>query len=59
MDSDRRAGSERTGRRAGRRAMLLRYGLGLAALAAVAFFFVRQRTLFTGFGAALADLNWT
>src|SRR6266704_1550064 len=58
MDSDRRAGSERTGRRAGRRSMLLRYGLGLAALAAAAFFFVRERALFAGFGATLGHLNW-
>ncbi len=38
--------------------MLLRYGLGLAALAAVAFFFVRERALFAGFGATLGHLNW-
>jgi uncharacterized membrane protein YbhN (UPF0104 family) len=57
MDSDRGAGSERTGGRAGQRAILLRYGLGLAALGAVAFFFVRERRLFAGFGATLAHLN--
>jgi uncharacterized protein (TIRG00374 family) len=38
--------------------MLLRYGLGLAALAAAAFFFVRERALFAGFGATLGHLNW-
>jgi putative heme transporter len=58
MDADRGAASQATAGRAGRRATLLRYGLGLAAVGAVAYFFVRERDLFTGFGAVIARLNW-
>jgi hypothetical protein len=57
MDT-RRAASQATAGRAGRRATLLRYALGLAAIAAVAYFFVRERDLFAGFGATISRLNW-
>jgi putative heme transporter len=59
MDTNRRAVSQATARRAGgRRATLLRYALGVAAVGAVVYFFVRERELFVGFGAAIAHLNW-
>ena len=58
MDADRGAASQATAGRAGRRATLLRHGLGLAAVGAVAYFFVRERDLFAGFGAVIARLNW-
>jgi putative heme transporter len=57
MDT-RRAASQATAGRAGRRATLLRYALGLAAIGAVAYFFVRERDLFAGFGATISRLNW-
>jgi uncharacterized membrane protein YbhN (UPF0104 family) len=38
--------------------MLLRYGLELAAIGVVAYFFVRERHLFAGFGAIMSRLNW-
>jgi putative heme transporter len=59
MDTDRRAVPQAGARRArGRRATLLRYALGLAAVGAVVYFFVRERELFVGFGAAISHLNW-
>jgi uncharacterized protein (TIRG00374 family) len=59
MDTDRRAVPHAGARRAGgRRATLLRYALGLAAVGAVVYFFVRERELFVGFGAAISHLNW-
>ena len=38
--------------------MLSRYVLGLAAVGAVVFFFVRERDLFAGVGADVTHLNW-
>jgi uncharacterized protein (TIRG00374 family) len=59
MDTDRRAASPGTAqRRAGGRTTLLRVALGLAAVGAVAYFFIRERELFVGFGTALSHLNW-
>jgi uncharacterized membrane protein YbhN (UPF0104 family) len=59
MDTDRRAASEATaGRRAGSHKALLRVALQLAALGVVAYFFIRERELFVGFGAAVSSLNW-
>jgi putative heme transporter len=47
------------GRRAGGRSrLLLRHALQLGAVGVVAYFFVRERELFAGFGAAIAHLNW-
>lgn len=46
------------GRRAGGRSRLLRHLLQLAAVGAVAYFFIRERELFAGFGAAVSSLNW-
>jgi uncharacterized membrane protein YbhN (UPF0104 family) len=60
MDTDRRATSRATAkRRAGHRAVLLRLALGLTAVGAVAYFFVRQRALFVGFSAAISHLTWS
>lgn len=59
MDIDRRAASEETTRRRTRgRAPLLRVALGVAAVGVVAYFFIHERDLFVGFGAALSSLNW-
>src|SRR5207245_1970067 len=47
---------ERT--RAGRRSMPLRIAIEVAALGAVAYFFLRERHQFAGLGAIVAHLNW-
>lgn len=46
-------------RRSGRRSRLLRVAVEVAAIGAVAYFFVRERDLFTGFGATLSSLEWS
>lgn len=46
------------GRRASGRTVLLRIALQVAAVGAVAYFFIRERDLFAGFGAAVSDLTW-
>jgi putative heme transporter len=59
MDTDRRAVSKAAGRRrAGGRPPLFRFALGLAAVGVVAYFFIRERELFVGFGEALSSLSW-
>ena len=59
MDTDRRAASETTtGRRVGGRTTALRIALQVAAVGVVAYFFIRERSLFVGFGATLSSLNW-
>jgi uncharacterized membrane protein YbhN (UPF0104 family) len=42
-----------------RRSLRLRLLVQVAAIAAVAYFFIRERDLFTGFGATLSSLIWT
>jgi putative heme transporter len=42
-----------------RRSMELRVLLQVLAIAAVAYFFIRERDLFTGFGAVLSSLVWS
>lgn len=59
MDTDRRAPSDTTaGRRARRRSALLRVGVQVAAVGVVAYFFIRERDLFVGFGDTLSNLSW-
>jgi uncharacterized membrane protein YbhN (UPF0104 family) len=59
MKTDRQAEPQATaGRRAGGRSTLLRLALQLGAVGVVAYFFVRERELFAGFGAAVSSLNW-
>jgi putative heme transporter len=60
MDTDRPALPPTSARRAagGWRGILPRYALGLTAIGAVVFFFVRERDLFAGVGADVTHLNW-
>src|SRR5262249_10208568 len=59
MDTDRPTVPPASALGAGRwRATLPRYALGLAAVGAVVFFFVRERDLFAGVGADVTHLNW-
>ena len=46
-------------RRASRRSLGLRLLIQVAAIAAVAYFFIHERDLFTGFGATLSSLIWS
>jgi uncharacterized membrane protein YbhN (UPF0104 family) len=58
MDTDRPVPSTTARRAGGWRALLPRYALGLTAVGAVVFFFVRERDLFAGVGADVTHLNW-
>jgi putative heme transporter len=58
MDTDRRAAPKATAGRSVRRSPLFRVALQVGAVGVVAYFFIRERDLFVGFGAALSSLNW-
>jgi uncharacterized membrane protein YbhN (UPF0104 family) len=59
MDTDRQAGPRAVAERRLRvRSALPRIAISFAAVGLVAYFFVRERDLFTGFGAAMSNLNW-
>src|SRR5437899_2699968 len=53
----RKGGAERTARRVGR-SLWFRILLQVAAVGLVAFFFVRERSLFLGFSRTMARLDW-
>jgi uncharacterized membrane protein YbhN (UPF0104 family) len=46
-------------RRSTRRSRLLRIAVETAAIGAVAYFFYRERDLFTGFGSTMSSLEWS
>ncbi|HZD73313.1 MAG TPA: lysylphosphatidylglycerol synthase transmembrane domain-containing protein [Actinomycetota bacterium] len=59
MDTDRRVVPKASARRrTRRRSVLFRVGLQVAAVGLVVYFFIRERDLFEGFGAALSSLSW-
>jgi putative heme transporter len=59
MDTDRRAARDTAARRGSRgRSPLFRVALQVAAIGLVAYFFIRERDLFAGFGANLSHLDW-